>query len=271
VQRPPLAVAALWVAIASTTPTSRSGRAGAQAAPAPRQAVPTRSIAADYAYSYFQGDIDAWHAASISLADERQHGTIVGRVNVARRYAANGLQVEADASPSLGKAIRAYLNIGYSRSTIFPEWRSGAEVFRELPHAYELSAGYRQLRFVGPPVTLFTGAVSRSGAGYFLSARPYLRNAPAGLTAAGSLTARRYFVDRDNYIGTRLWYGRSPNEDIFLSQLSRLRSTSVTLDASHSTSPAAISTWLLRFEREELATDRFRNRWELGGGIRFRY
>ena len=265
VQRRRLIATALWIGLA-TAVRAQGGDTDRRAL-----AASVRTVAADYSHASFGGDIDPWHMASVSLGDKRSRGSIIGRLNWARRYAINGTQAEIDAYPALGEGMYAYVNLGYSQSEIFPGWRSGAELFRSLPRAYEASLGYRQLRFGGPPVTLLTGSVGRYSGNYWFSLRPYFRDKPTGTSASASVTARRYSVDADNYVGARLGYGTSPTEDVYLSQLARTSSFSAALTASRSATNRTITNWSLSFEREELSPSRFRNRFELGAGIRIRY
>ena len=262
VKRRLIAGSALSIALAST------GRGQAEpAAPTPARSV--RTFGVDYSYANFQGDIDAWHMGAVSVATKRPTGRFIGRFKLARRFAINGAQAEVEGYPILNAKRYAFFNLGYSPSDIFPDWRSGAEIFQGLPRAYEASLGYRQLRFDGSPVTLFTGAVGRYTGNYWFSLRPYVRERDSGLAATMTLTARRYGLDADNYIGARAAFGSSPNEEIQFSQLTRTSSMSAGLNASRSSPGKPITTWSVGFEREELTAGRFRNRWEIGGGLRF--
>jgi YaiO family outer membrane protein len=252
-----LSIASVSVAFAQGEPDVR----------APVNAV--RTLGFDYSYANFQGEIDAWHIGAVSVASKTSNGTFIGRLNLARRFAINGAQAEVDAYPTLGAGRYAFFNLGYSPSDIFPDWRSGAEIFQSLPRAYEASLGYRQLRFDGSPVTLFTGAVGRYTGNYWFSLRPYIRAKDSGLATTVTLTARRYGADAENYIGARAGFGSSPSEDIQFSQLARTSSASATINASRSTPGKPTTTWSVGLEREELSPGRFRNKWEIGGGLRF--
>lgn len=249
-----------------------AGPVDAQSEPETRPAVATvNTIGLDYSYAYFQGDIDAWHLAALSISQRRPAGSIIGRLNLANRYATTGAQYEVDAYPSLGAHAYGYLNAGYSRATIFPEWRFGGEYFRSLPRAYEASLGFRQLRFGGTPVTLFTGAVGRYQGNYWFSLRPYVRDKSTGISASASLTARRYYEDADHYVGGRVGFGSSPSDDITADQLARTSSVTAGLHGSRKVSVRTIGTWSLTFEREELTLSRTRNRWEVSGGVKYRF
>lgn len=261
-----------WILLASLSGFSvSSGQAPGEPE---HRAAPSKQtiIGVDYSYAWFQGDIDPWNMGAISVGQRRSSGSFIARMNLARRFATNGAQFEADAYPTLGKKAYAYLNAGYSGSAVFPEWRFGGEFFRTLPRAFEASAGFRQLRFEGTdPVTLFTGSVGRYSGNYWYSLRPYLRDKDSGLSGSATLTARRYYADADNWVGARIGYGSSPSDDLLLSQLSRTSTISAALNASRSTSPRAVTLWSFSFEREELFGARFRNHWEAGAGLRLRY
>jgi YaiO family outer membrane protein len=262
VQRRRFLAAALWAGLGSAAAAQTNQHA---------LATSIRALAVDYRYATFMGDIDAWHMSSVSMGDTRSRGSVVGRVNYARRFATNGLQAEVDAYPTIAKGTYAYVNVGYSRSEIFPGWRSGAELFRSLPRGYEGSLGYRQLRFGGPTVNLFTGSLARSTANYWFSLRPYVRDTPAGASASASLTARWYGPDPDNSVGARLGFGTSPTDDVFLSQLARTSAMSAAINASRSASNRTVTNWALTLEREKFSSSGYRNRLEFGFGLKIRY
>lgn len=235
-------------------------------------AIRATTLGVDYSYAYFQGDLDPWHLGALSLGHRRAAGSLIGRLNVARRFAQSGTQFEVDAYPGLGKGAYGYLNAGYSPSTVFPDWRFGGEYFRSLPRAYEASLGFRLLRFDGAPVTLFTGSVGRYTGNYWLSLRPYVRDKSSGISASASLTARRYRADADNYVGGRLGFGSTPGDDAFSNeQLTRTSSATAGLHGSRSMRVRTIGTWSLAYEREELSLGRVRNRWEVSGGLKYRF
>jgi YaiO family outer membrane protein len=244
--------------------------APAQGEPNQRAAERVNTLGLDYSYARFDGTTDPWHLLAASGIHRRPSGSLIARVNLARRFAMTGAQMEVDAYPTLNKNTYAYANAGYSSSTIFPEWRLGAELFRILPRAYEGSIGFRHLRFPDDPVTLFTGSVGRYTGPYWVSLRPFVRNRPGGTKASANLTARRYGADAENYVDVRIGYGSAHSDDVTASQLARTNSMSVGLHGSRTTTGRTIGTWSLGLEREELSPDRFRNRLEAGVGVKIR-
>jgi YaiO family outer membrane protein len=193
-------------------------------------------------------------------------------VNLASRFGEQGAQIELDAYPRLGEKLYAFFNLGYSGSDIFPEWRSGAELFAALPDAWEASAGYRQLRFEGaPPVTLITGAVGKYFGNSWISARPYVRVGDNGTGTTVVVTGRRYFADADNYIGARLSAGSSPSERATPAEVNRNDSWAAALQGSRTLRPRVVGNWSVGVEREELSASATRRRIDLILGLRYQF
>ena len=223
----------------------------------------------EYNYVYFHGDLDPWQTAAFSLGNRGPRGTYIGRVNYARRFDTDGAQAEFDAYPRFSEKLYGFVNIGYSGADIFPTWRSGAELFAALPNAWETSAGYRQLRFGGPPVTLLTGSLGKYFGNSWISARPYVRVKENGTSASIGLTGRRYFADADNYVGARVSAGSSPPERGDPTELSRNNAWSAAVQGSRSLSSRVVGNWSLGIEREELSATVTRRRIDFIAGLRF--
>jgi YaiO family outer membrane protein len=242
----------------------------AQATPTPNVPVPSvKTVGLDYSHVTFGSTLDPWDLASASLGSHTALGTLIGRVNYAHRFGTSGAQVEADAYPRLSSNTYAYVSVGYSGADIFPQWRSGAELFASLPQAWEASVGYRQLRFSGPPVTLITGSVGKYIGNGWLSLRPFIHTTANGTSASASLTGRRYFADGDHFVGGRVSYGSAPPDvGTDVAALTRVHSSSATVQGSGSLSGVLLGTWAITYESEELAFARIRKSWSFSTGIR---
>lgn len=248
------------------------GVARAQDAAASRAVTaPTIVAATDFSYVSFSGAIDPWRLASASLSRRTAAGSLIARVNYADRFGITGVQVEADAYPRVNEQVYLYLNLGYSGATIFPEWRVGGEAFTSLPGAWEASAGFRQLRFGGAPVTLFTGAVGKYIGNYWLSLRPYVRKKEGGFSASAGLTARRYFEDGDHWVGVAGSYGSSPTDRITPDAIGRTHALSLSVNGSTGLAPRLLATWTLGHDAEELAPGNTRTSTTLSAGLKFTF
>ncbi|MEP0134200.1 MAG: YaiO family outer membrane beta-barrel protein [Eudoraea sp.] len=149
--------------------------------------------------------------SGVEYIRETEIGKIIPRINFSNRFNTNGLQYEMDFYPKISKTFYAYTNYGYSNSRIFPNHRAGAELYANLPKALEVSAGIRYLDFVTSQAIIYTGSVGLYKGNYYFSLRPYITprtDGPIGFS--GSLLARKYFQDRENYFGINLIMGYSP-------------------------------------------------------------
>lgn len=231
----------------------------------------TFAAAADFSYTTFSGDTDPWRVTTVSLARRSAGGSLIARVNHARRFGTDGAQVELDAYPRVSDNVYLYLNAGYSGATIFPEWRVGGEAFTSLPGAWEASLGFRQLHFGGTPVTLFTGAVGRYIGNYWLSLRPYVRSKDGGLSASAGLTARRYFEDGDHWVGVAASYGNSPTDRVTPDAVGRTDALAMSLNGSTGLTTRLLTTWSLGYDAEELTPGNTRTRVTLTAGLKLTF
>lgn len=232
---------------------------------------PTVTAAGDYSLVSFSGDTDPWRLGSVSLSRRGARGSLIARINYANRFATDGVQVEADAYPRVSENVYLYLNAGYSSATIFPEWRVGGEAFTSLPQAWEASLGFRQLRFGGAPVTLFTGAVGKYVGNYWFSLRPYVRSKEGGLSASAGLTARRYFEDGDHWMGVAASYGSSPTDRITPDAVGRTQAFSMSLNGSTGLTPRLLATWTLGHDEEELSPGNTRKSVTVSAGLKLTF
>lgn len=239
---------------------------GAQEADTRPDSLVRTMVSADFSYQSFGGTIDPWRMGSVSLAHRTSAGSLIARVNVANRFATNGSQVEVDAYPSIRKGTYAYLNAGYSASSIFPGWRAGAEIFQSLPAAWEASLGVRQLRFSGVPVTLYTGSVGLYSGDYWISLRPYVRS---GSSASAGLTVRRYGEDNEHFVGAFASFGSSPTDHLTPDELARTNSFNGGIQGSTSLAKRILGTWALSASQEGLDNGASRHSWTASGGIAF--
>ena len=229
---------------------------------------PFTAFAGELSHVSFSGGTDAWRLASVALWRRSSAGTFIARVNYANRFATDGLQVEADAYPRLSDKVYLYLNAGYSDATVFPAWRFGAEAFTALPGAWEASAGVRQLRFNGVPVTMLTGAVGKYVGNYWFSLRPYVRNRDGTTSATTTFQARRYFEDGDHWMGASVTYGGSPTERITPDAVTLTRTFGIAVNGSTGLTPRLLGTWTLGHDAERLSPGNTRRNLTVTVGVR---
>ena len=173
------------------------------------------SVRLTYTVDFFDKEFnrDPWQITSLAYGRKTKAGTFIARLNYASRFGTNGFQVEADAYPKLGEKSYGYLNYGFSQNSLFPDNRFGAEWYRNFPKAFEGSVGIRLLGFGSAFTDIYTATIGKYAGNYWLSLRSYVTPDQEGTSLSGALSVRRYFADAENYVGLRLGYGISPDDN----------------------------------------------------------
>lgn len=168
-----------------------------------------------YTHDWFSDIFGQSKKAYAQLSRRTNYGSVIGRMNYANRFNSHGLQPELDFYPSITDGWYGYLNVGYTTSTLFPEWRFGAELYMSLPRGFEASAGFRHLIFRGSSVTIFTGSVTKYYGNWMFTARPYFTPSDVGVSRSLNLLMRRYYGGPGTFITLRGGFGFSPEERRF--------------------------------------------------------
>jgi YaiO family outer membrane protein len=151
---------------------------------------------------------------NVKYGRETKYGSITAKINFNRRFEENGVQYEVDLYPKITKGLYTYLNAGYSSSSLFPESKYGAELFKSLPKGFEVSLGFRSLIY-DTTTNIFTGSVSWYTGNSYWSLRPYVTPSDNGTSLSGALTYRLYRKDADNYFSAAIGAGYSPEVNQF--------------------------------------------------------
>jgi len=170
-------------------------------------------IGLNYAFDRFSDVYDAMNYLALQVSRRTPYGSVFARLNYTNRFNAQGTQVEADLYPRLADGVYAYLNYGFSQSTLFPKHRFGAEVYTKLPSSFEGSIGLRHLFFdASSKVTMYTGTIGYYFGNYWLSFRPYFVPNTAGLSNSASVTLRRYVGESETFVSLHAGTGFSADE-----------------------------------------------------------
>jgi YaiO family outer membrane protein len=217
--------------------------------------------------------------SGVEYIRETEIGRIIPRVNFSNRFNTNGLQYEMDFYPKISKTFYAYTNYGYSNERIFPNHRAGAELYANLPKALEVSAGIRYLDFVTSRAIIYTGSAGLYSGNYYFSLRPYLTPRSDGpIGVSGSLLARKYYQDRENYFGVNLILGYSPeikqlisDSDIIIAQTLLFVESQQLLFEYQFTAKSLTNSYRasLGVTRQELVFDPGKFFWAISAGFRY--
>lgn len=205
---------------------------------------------------------DPWQVMSVSYGRKTKLGTVIARVNNAKRFGNSGFQYEIDAYPKISENNYGYLNYGFSKSSVFPENRVGAEWYHNFPKAFEGSIGLRTLFFNSSDVTIYTATLGKYISNYWLSLRSFVTPGSDGTSVSGFLQMRRYFSDPENYFGLRLGYGVTPDENQNLvnpdsSSRLKLKTRSLRLEFNHIFRHVWIINPFVVWGNEELQSGKF--------------
>ncbi|UQD56431.1 YaiO family outer membrane beta-barrel protein [Flavobacterium sp. K5-23] len=151
---------------------------------------------------------------SLKLSRITKYGSIIAKLNLSRRFNENGSQFEVDLYPRIANGLYAYLNLGLSKSFLFPDVRYGAELYKSLPHSLEVSLGFRTLKY-STTTNIYTGAIGWYTGNSYWSLRPYFTPGEAGTSSSAALNYRKYRSNAENYISFTYSMGTSPEINQF--------------------------------------------------------
>ncbi len=175
---------------------------------------------------------DPWQITSLSYGRKTKIGSVISRVNYSDRFGDNGFQFEMDAYPKIAENSYLYVNYGFSQSYLFPKNRMGLEWYKNFPHAFEGSLGLRLLFFNSSPVDIYTATFGKYVGNYWMSLRAFVTpDKVDGISVSGLMLVRRYFSDPEDYLGLRLGYGVSPDDNLY--QRLSLKKRSFRMEYNH--------------------------------------
>ena len=167
--------------------------------------------------------VGPWHLASIDYLRQRLWGTVIGKVNYARRRSSDtimstGLQLEAESYIFSKKNNYSYIDVAYSADIAFPRIRLGYSYFRNFKKGWEADLGGRYIRTQdnNDLKTLNIGVGKYLGS-YWINLRTYIQKDNPSLT----FTSRYYFNTKYDYVTLLAGYGTSPDDRTIMAQYDR--------------------------------------------------
>jgi YaiO family outer membrane protein len=151
---------------------------------------------------------------TLKYARQTKFGSIIAKFNFNRRFQENGVQFEVDMYPRIVKGLYAYVNFGVANTFLFPDIRYGAELYKSLPRSFEISLGFRALKY-SSTTNIYTGSLGWYTGNSYWSFRTYITPGDSGSSMSGTLNYRKYRSDADNYFSASLGMGFSPEVNQF--------------------------------------------------------
>jgi YaiO family outer membrane protein len=227
-------------------------------------------LSVDYGFEHINSFDDPWHSSTVSLSRQSAFGTIAAHLNYANRFTTNARQYEIEMYPRIARGVYGYVDYGYSAGPLFPRNRAGAELYFNPGKGLEFSIGGRYLHF-SSDVWIYTASMGKYVGNYFFDFRPFVTPGNAGTSVSGSVLVRRYFGDRQKYIGFTAGTGASPNDVLNTIDLQRLNSLTLRSSSNFPISQHVAWGWSVGWSTEKLPSTANRNRFSAGTGFSFRF
>jgi YaiO family outer membrane protein len=219
------------------------------------------------------------HVLTAGYKHQFGFGEIIPKINIGQNVgrgeyflSSPGFQVEMDAYPIIDPTSYLYLNAGFSGSEIFPEQRYGAEYFKSVLQNWEVSAGFRYLKWEDD-IFLFTGSVARYLSSWWISFRPYIAvSSSSTYQDSYHLTIRRYFNPHREYLYFILSTGDSPDQPVFLIEnFGNFSSSKIQIGIIKTIYNQIIGKIGFGYQYEEFQDDIYRNRFQSVIGVEYRF
>jgi YaiO family outer membrane protein len=165
-------------------------------------------------YERFNDGRRPWREQMVSLARETPAGSIIARATRADRFGLDDELFEVEFYPTLRPGTYAFVSAGGSADrTLYPRRRFALDLYHSLGGGFEVSGGYRRLRF-SDTTSIYVGSLTKYIGPWMLTARVYRVPAPGSLdSTSGHALVRRYFgSDGSSYVGGGYSQGLSREE-----------------------------------------------------------
>ena len=167
------------------------------------------TIGATAEVNFYSETFDPMQYHTLKYARQTKYGSGIAKLNYSNRFGESGLQYEVDLYPKIAKGMYAYVNFGFSNSSLYPDYRYSLELFKSLPKSFEISVGFRALQF-STTTMIYTGAITWYNGNDYWSLRPYFTPADNQISKSFTLSYRKYRSDANNYFALNVGVGISP-------------------------------------------------------------
>jgi YaiO family outer membrane protein len=163
---------------------------------------------------FYSEVFDPMQLHTLKYSRQTKYGSVIAKMNFSRRFQENGTQFEIDLYPKITEGLYAYLNVGFANTFLFPDVRYGAELYKSLPGSFEISAGFRTLKY-DTTTNIYTGSLGWYTGNSYWAFRVYITPNDNGSSKSGTLNYRKYRSDANNYFSASIGMGYSPEIDRF--------------------------------------------------------
>jgi YaiO family outer membrane protein len=221
-------------------------------------------------YDTYSETFTPWKTVNLGVGHRFDAGLVLLQVNRADLFNTWGTQVEVDAYPHIAEGTYAYLSAAHSSDSIFPNSSFAADLYHNFPAAIEASLGVRRLVFA-EAVTVYTGSIGRYVGNSLYTIRLYDTPSALGASLSGTLSARFFQEDADNYINVAVGTGMSPDQQAWTAEILRLHSRNVSIGLQERLARSWYGTASALWEHQEFLPDQYRIHWSFSAGLEWRF
>jgi YaiO family outer membrane protein len=181
---------------------------------------------------FFSDKRSSWHETAVDVAHNFTAGWVTATFSHASWFGEGSNLIDLESYPRIRPGTYGFVDVAFSPdATLYAHHRFGGEIFQNLPHGFEASAGFRYMRF-NSNTLLYTGSFGRYFGNYWVLGRTFINPDPAtGVSQSYQVSARRYSGDADHYVGLRFGYGASPFEIQSLNDIGIEKSASAAIES----------------------------------------
>ena len=167
-----------------------------------------------------------------------------------------------------------YFNYGYAfDASLFPRHRAGYEYYMPLKNKMEASLGARYMKYVSSEVFITTAHLEKYMGRHWVSFRPFYVMQSSGNSFTLLANYRLYGKNPLNYWGVELTYGNSPDDSrttLENAVFNNLDAYKIKLERNFMLNSISDLRIGIGYTREEYITSKYRNRYLVELGYRFR-
>lgn len=247
-----------------------------------RESIKTKSLlntaGATETHDWFTGDggrYDPRDELTLYYSRVTPYGTVIGKLNSARRFGNTGHQLEIESYPKIISGLYMYAEYAYSWTKNYPKHRIGLEPFFRLPASFEGSIGTRVLFFGGDPTDIYTASLGYYYGDYWFSLRSYVTPSSASFSRSFTFTVRQYFGGDGTYATLKAGAGSSPDDanhiDPTGTKLNLLKSQSVGTGFYYMMDLHHTADFSLDYKYEEITPGFLVNIYSISVGYRYKF
>lgn len=179
-------------------------------------------IGVNYQYIYFSDEYNRenWQTISPEFQHYFNSSAVIARVNYTDRGYDQSTLYELESYPVFSNKVYAFLNLGISDGTLFPDLRTSASLFVNIFSIFELETGARLLHFSDEDYYSGILGLTMYKGKFYINSRVFLGpEINDQLTQNYQLNVRYYLNNADNFFFLRLGTGISPDETTIFTQV----------------------------------------------------